>query len=396
MVGSPAFSQDEPVARFDGPYIGLTNLGFDTWDGRPDGFGLNFGYSAGVANYHFCTDGHYNSAPGQSFSVGMPMNELGAPFGLFFGRNWQDGRRVFGVEAYFHTGDARADNFNSPDYIHTGNHSYDIKPHWLTVLSATAGVALGRVMLYAQLGPAIGHPVAQIDDLDNNLRIWTPRAVPGISAGAGIQLAVTQSISIGVGYRAYALAPLHVTGPSIDRATGDPVPGTETDHTVQLSAHSITARIVYHYGHTDRAQSWVGQPFQWGGFYAGAYLGSLHQIGGQFGYDWRHGNMLVGASLQVGFNVCCGRVTDIELSGRVGRIFGGDILGYAEVTGAYQDGTFFGVVDGPYYGAGLGIEVPLSDRVSGFMEAKLLGAPGFGFGDVYIQGGLNLHFGHRR
>ena len=43
---------------FDGAYIGVNNLGFEGFGGP------NFGYSAGVANYYFLTDGYYNTAAG--------------------------------------------------------------------------------------------------------------------------------------------------------------------------------------------------------------------------------------------------------------------------------------------------------------------------------------------
>jgi opacity protein-like surface antigen len=386
ISASPALAEDDPPAYFDGAYLGVTNFAQE---------GKGFGYASGTATYHFLTDGYYNSSAGQTFSVGMPINEEGPPFGIFFGHNWQNGHRVFGVEAYFHTRDIRADDFTSPDYISTGNHVYDIKTHWLLNVSATAGVVFGRTMFYAEVGPAIGHPVAQIDDADNNYRIWTPRAVPGLAAGVGFEVALTQFLSVGVGYRAYMLAPLHVSGQSFDRATGDPVPGTETDHTIQITGHSITTRIVYRFGHSDRAEAWVGEPFQWAGFHTGIYLGSLHQIGAQFGYDWVRDNSLFGVSFQAGIGICCDISYDFALSARVGRIFPGNILGYAEITGAYQTGTFFGVIDGPYYGAGLGLEVALSRRMTGFIEAKLLGAPDRGFGDVYVQGGFNLALGRR-
>jgi opacity protein-like surface antigen len=389
IITAPASAQNEPPEYFDGPYFGVTNMGVGD-------YGLfNIGFAAGRATYRFLTDGHYNTAAGQSFTVALPKNELGAPVGAFFGRNWQYGQRVLGVEAYFHSTVVRADDFNSPDAIHTGNHSYDIKPHWLATLTAVAGVAFGRVMLYGQIGPALGHPVAEIVDLDNNLRIWTPQARPGIAVGAGLQFALTPSLAVGVGYRAYALAPLHVTGNSTDQTTGMPVPGTETNHTIQISAHSVTARIVYRFGQTERAQSRAAA-FEWGGLYVGAYLSALWQAGGQVGYDWTFGrDMLAGVSFQAGVAICCGVSYDFALSARIGRVLGDNLLAYAEATGAYQTGTFFDVVDGAYYAAGLGLEVALTPRVTAFMEAKAIGAPGLGFADAYVQGGFNIHFRRR-
>jgi hypothetical protein len=174
-----------------------------------------------------------------------------------------------------------------------------------------------------------------------------------------------------------------------------PVPGTETDHTIQISAHSVTARLVYRFGQTERAQTRAA-PFEWGGLYVGTYLSALWQLGGQVGFDWMFGNsMLAGVSLQAGAAICCGLSVDFALSARVGRVLGDNILAYAEATGAYQTGTFFGVVDGAYYAAGLGIEFALTPRVTGFVEAKAVSAPGLGYADANVQGGVNVHLGRR-
>ena len=187
---------------------------------------------------------------------------------------------------------------------------------------------------------------------------------------------------MGIGYRAYILAPYRVTSaPDV--------------LTIQVAAHSVTARLIYRFGTSERLQNWT-EPFNWGGLYFGPYLGVLWQLGGTFGYDWTFGRNLAGVSFRGGVALCCGLSYDFEASARVGCLMGDNVLVYAKVTGVYQTGTFFDVITGPYYSAGVGVEVALAPRLTGFAEWRAIGAPGLGFADGYITAGFNFHLGQRR
>ncbi len=387
---------------FDGPYIGATNFGVGDGDEQLGGF--NWGFASGRATYTFLTEGYYNTTAGYSFSLPMPINEIGAPIGFFIGRTWQDDWRVFGLEAYLHSATVRHDDTPGPPDLHpdAGEFEFDMKTHWVGTFMGTAGVAFGRLMLYGQAGFALGHYVPSIrydatDPEPHRLEFWTPRAQLGVAFGAGLEFAVGRRVSIGLGYHGYILAPLHVSGPSIDRDTGDPVPGTETDHLVQASAHALTARFIYRFGASERLQAYnETYDFDWGGLYVGDYLGVLWQLGGSVGYNWTFGDTLAGVAFRGGIAFCCGTSYDFTLTARVGRLLGENVLAYGLLSGSYQTGTFFDVISGPYYAAGVGIEIVLAPRVTAFTEWRMIGAPGLGFRDGYIQVGYNFHLGQPR
>lgn len=372
---------------FEGAYLGFTNpppagIVGDLLGGPGAGAGANFGFAGGVARYNILESAGFLGVAGDSFSFPMLQNELGAPIGAFFGRRWQYDWRVFGVEAYLHSSTVNHEWTLNPG-VSPASSRFRLKTHWVGTVTATVGVAFSRLLLFGQAGLAFSHYVLDIDTVIPNSRVSAAQARLGVAVGAGAEFAVTRRVSLGIGYRAYVLAPYRLTD------------GTE-DLTVQVAAHSVTARLIYRFGTSERLQNWTA-PFNWGGLYVGNYLGVLWQLGGTVGYDWTFGNNnLAGVSFRGGVALCCGLSYDFEASARVGRIMGDNVLVYAKATVATQTGTFFGVVTGPYYSAGLGVEVALTPRVTGFAEWRAIGAPGLGFADGYITVGFNFHFGQRR
>lgn len=382
VLATPSLARAENY--FEGAYFGFTNpppagVVGDLLGGPTAGPGANFGFAAGVASYNFLSTGDYGVA-GQAFTFPMLQNELGAPIGAFFGYRWQNDRRVLGIEAYLHSSVVNHDYTSNPLGL-ADDPRFRLKTHWVGMVTATAGVAFSRLLVFGQAGLSFSHYVSDI-------RIDTPNdfsgalARLGIALGAGAEFALTRRISLGIGYRAYILAPYRVT-----TATDDLI--------IHAMAHSVTARMVYNFGASERLQNWT-DPFNWGGLYVGNYLGVLWQLGGTVGYDWTFGRNLAGVSFRGGVALCCGLSYDFEASARVGRLMGDNVLVYAKVTGAYQTGTFFGVATGPYYSAGVGVEVALAPRITAFTEWRAVGAPGVGFADGYITAGFNFHFGQRR
>jgi opacity protein-like surface antigen len=385
-LATPSLAKAENY--FESAYVGFTNppppgtvgelFGFGGGVGGP---GFNFGFAGGIARYNILESAGFLGLAGESFSFPMLQNELGAPIGAFFGRRWQYDWRVFGVEAYLHSSTVNHEWTLNPG-TNFDNTRFRLKTHWVGTVTATAGVAFDRLLLFTQAGVAMSHYVLDVDS-DNLPRVSPAQARLGVAVGAGAEFAVTRRVSLGIGYRAYVLAPYRVTA------------GSE-DLIVQVAAHSVTARLIYRFGTSERLQNWT-EPFNWGGLYVGNYLGVLWQLGGTVGYDWTFGNNnLAGVSFRGGVALCCGLSYDFEASARVGRLMGDNVLVYAKVTAATQTGTFFGVATGPYYSAGVGVEVVLTPRVTGFTEWRAIGAPGLGFGDGYITAGFNFHFGQRR
>ena len=377
LATAPA--QAEGEAYFDGPYLGAIG-------------GIGFADAIGV--YRFSTNGHYNSAAGDSFVLDMPQNSLGPPIGAFFGQNWQNGHRVVGFELSVQSAETRVDNATSPAFISTGDHLYDLKTHWLATLTGRAGFAVGRFFFFGHAGVALGHPVARIDDFDGvDKYIFAARAQPGVVGGVGMEVAVTHRLSLGLIYRGYALTPLQVSGPSLDRDNDAPIPGTETDHKIGVSGHQVSLRLIYRFGNSERLADWSRDDFDWSGFYVGNYAGALHQVGLQGGYNWMFGNALVGINVQAGAAFCCGLAFDTNASVRVGYLLLPSVLAFADVYAGYQTGTFFGFVDGPYYGVGAGLETPLTPHISAFMQTRIVA--GDGAVDANVQGGFNFRFGDR-
>lgn len=370
---------------FDGAYFGITNpppkgvvrelLGGD----GGDELGFNFGFAGGLATYNVLESAGILGTAGDSFTVPMLRNELGAPIGAFFGYRWQNDWRVVGLEAYLHSSTVNHDWTDVPGANPSGA-EFRLKTHWVGTVTGTAGAAFGRLLLYGQAGLAHSHYVLDFDyDANPGDYIRTAQARLGVAFGAGFELALTQRLSLGLGYRAYILSPYRVTF------------GSE-DLVVQAAAHSVTARLIYSFGASERLQNWT-EPFDWGGWYVGNYLGVLWQLGGTIGYDWTFGRNLAGLSFRAGVALCCGLSYDFEASARIGRVLGDNVLVYAKATAATQTGTFFDVDSGPYYSAGLGLEIALAPHVTGFTEWRAIGAPGLGFADGYITAGFNFHFG---
>ena len=387
LIGGPALAQDV----WTGPYLGPT---------RGEGFGI------GV--YTFNTDGHYNTAAGQVYE--QPL--YGTPIGGVLGYNWQLGGLLYGVESFFFSHGVSAVNScmvawpepppgvcgTENPFMPPGTGTIDMKGHWFTGFTGRFGAATGNVMAYVQGGVVIGHLVSELkDNSPASLEHWSYGTAVGVIAGAGFEVMMGPRWSIGLGYRAIWLRPLHFTGPSRDQATDAPAgQGTASDHTLQYRAHEIVARMIFHPGRRGAVDVASRPPFDWPGFSFGWYAGALWQLGLQAGYDWAIGErMIAGVNVQGSFNFCCGRSWEADLNARVGFVFRDNVLLYAEAGIGTQTGDFFDILFGPFYTLGLGAEYAFTNRVTGFVEAKLVHELGGPVADGNFQAGLNFHLGHR-
>jgi opacity protein-like surface antigen len=389
LASLPSAAGAQEIDFWTGPYLGPT-----------------FGWGAGTASYTFLTDGWYNDAPGDTFE--QPLSSH--PMGGVLGYNWRTGHFVYGIEAFIHSHGVAAEGsclvlFPRPPPGSCGDpspfnpdHEFDFKGHWFTGLDVRAGYASNRWLLYGQAGFVLGHLVNSMQDLDNDYFITeykAPASVFGVTGEVGVQLALTQRVSFGLGLRGTYLMPLHVSAESIDAATGDPAgPETSTNHTIQFSSHAIVARLIFRSGQSDDPPRRVVEPFDWERAYWGWYLGALWQIGLRAGYDHViNDRFVVGFSVQTSLNICCGYAFEGDLNARLGTIFRDNILFYAEAGVAMHTGTFFNVIEGGYYSIGGGVEIALTPRTTAFMELKGGGQPGQGLIDANFQGGLNFRIG---
>ena len=394
-------------------FFGLSGAAFaqdnDYWTGPY--FGPTYGWGAGVASYVFVTDGYYNDAAGDTFS--HPLSST--PIGVVLGHNWRNGNIVYGVEGFFHTHGVAAEDScvvlfppappgqpcGAPSPFNTGHDDrFDAKSHWTAGLNMRVGFARNRVLLYAQGGPALGHIVNAVQDTTNDLHITeykAPASVFGLTGEVGIQFALSNRFSIGVGLRGTYLRPLRVNEESLD-TNGDPAGAqTVTDHTLQISSHAVVLRLLWRAGQSDNPERRNDVPFEWGGPYWGFHLGALWQAGiFHFGYDRViNDRFLVGFSTQASINVCCGFAFEADVAGRVGYMWRDDVLLYGEAGVAYHSGTFFEVINGGYFFAGAGMEIALTPRMTAFMELKGGGERGEGFIDANFQAGVNFYIGRR-
>jgi outer membrane immunogenic protein len=375
-AGGPALA--EGARNWAGPYHGL--IAGTAW---------------GNADYRFNTGGWYNDGPGDAFSLGV----AGRPLGMVLGYDWQRQDLVYGVEFAIISAVLGVSHWNVDNPYAPGTQDFDLKGHWFTSLTGHVGLARGPMLLSVHAGPALAHLVAEAHDTAEGYFIWTPGSVFGIAVGAGLEVAVSRRVSLGLGYQLLAFLPFRVAGESIDRATGMPAgPETATDHAIRYTAHAVTARMIVRPWGTDAAALRPPEPApDWSGPYLGIFGGALHQIGLQAGYDRvLAGNLLAGVSGQVAGVFCvdlsgCGRwYFEGGLNVRLGYLVDPRVLLYAKAGLGYIAGSFFDVLGGPFYTVGGGLEVALSRRVSGFMELKGVGAAGGGLIDANFQGGYSF------
>jgi hypothetical protein len=140
--------------------------------------------------------------------------------------------------------------------------------------------------------------------------------------------------------------------------------------------------------------------FDWAGLFIGAFgsvnfetgLGlSWYNAGGQIGYNFVRGSMLVGATLQAGgwfVPGCCSGAL-IQGNARVGFVRDRLLIYALAGIGTYPPGS-------PHVDVGAGVEVAAGDRLSVFGEARyeyfVGGGPPPHF--IRLEFGLNLHPGN--
>ena len=142
----------------------------------------------------------------------------------------------------------------------------------------------------------------------------------------------------------------------------------------------------------------IAASFDWAGPYVGAYGGAFFELdpisrefwvfGGQAGFNIRFGGAtLAGVELRAGLIDDGGVVFEAALSGRLGVVLGDKVLLYGEA------GVWFVAPSVFLWTAGGGVEVGLSNSVSLFVEAAVVGPFG-GCCGLLITGGINFHPGN--
>jgi len=356
--------------------------------------GIIGGWAVGNAAYQFNTDGWYNTAAGQSFSIPI----AGPPTGGVIGYNWvQPDGVVYGFEYSLYTALGGVSHWNTPSPL-IGGQTFDLKGHWFSAFTPRVGMAWGRFMAYAQAGPAVAHLIAIAHDNPNDLYNARRSMVPGVALGTGFQVAVTQRISIGAGYQLLSFAPLNQVGESQDSNTDAYAgPATATDHSIRYTSHSAMVRLIYRFaGHGEdggMGYPMARAPFDWSGLYLGGFGGSIWQLGTTVGYNHVFDRFVVGVSGQLSAvnliqNRNYGLSFRVDANARAGLIVKDNVLLYAETGVGY---TTFPVNGGVLVHIGGGMEVAVSDRTTLFAETRAVFNFDTGWQEGNVLAGVNFY-----
>jgi opacity protein-like surface antigen len=375
-AASPATAQ----VNWAGPYLGPI-----------------FGRAAGTATYTFHTAGHYNTAAGDIFQHGV----RGIPMGATLGYNWQNGTSVYGFEADIYSA---IRGVSAYDVVNTvapppGQQRISLKGHWFSSVTARLGITAGPALFYVQGGPAYGHFIWELIDDAAAIHLIDSTSGFGFTARVGVELMDPERrYSIDFGYQ-YLSARFSANYPeSVTNPGGIPAgPGTGTDHTVQYRTHALTVSLNYFGAPVAPGEGDPGPLIDWQGPYLAAVTGPpLREFGGGLGYNWVHGRLLFGAEVYGLAALCCGFDFEAMLNARVGVILRDNIVAYAEAGLSYLNGSLWaGYYTGLLNNVGVGVEVALGPRASGFMEMKQVrdftGLPTL----VNWVGGFNFELGGR-
>lgn len=342
------------------------------------------GYGWGTGDYHFNTNGWFNTAPGEEFSVRV----VGAPMGVAMGWNWQNGQVVYGFDATFLTAFGGISSYHYVSPYYPASDDFDLKGHWFGSLTARVGFAYGPMLFSVNAGPAVAHLVTYANDSVTPVTVHERGPVPGFAVGATADWAITPRVAIGVGYEYMTFMPLSVVSSGIGA----------TDHTIRFSTHMVTARVSLLTGGPDGGDSMGSPSFDWAGPYAGITASTFHELGAQAGYNFVFGNsFVVGTAAQAATVICvgvgsCGPLQfETDVSARVGYLVTPNILVYGTASVGYMTGSHFGLIGGGLYSVGGGLEIALTDRTSGFMEIRGIGELGSPLFDANFRGGINIH-----
>lgn len=199
---------DEPVA------VEAMAAAYD-WNGAY--VGAFAGYGAGTTTFDFITP-----------ATSVDISTTGWLAGGTIGANFQNGSFVLGVE-----GDVAWSNIGGTELC--PNPAFDCSStiNWLATLRGRAGFAADAVLLYATAGLAVGSVTSDSEfngDFESSHVGW--------AAGAGVEVGVTEDISLKAEYLYVDL------GTQTD--DGGILSGI-TDTDVSVTAHTVKAGINFHF-----------------------------------------------------------------------------------------------------------------------------------------------------
>lgn len=200
--------------------------------------GVTGGYALGTAAYSF---NQSDFAPaGESMSHGLS----GMPLGGYAGFNFQSpgSSVVYGIEASVQSAFAWVDGWDFTGF-YEGDSVYT-KIHYWGTLGPRVGYATGRLLFFGEAGVAFGHVIsdAYVDLMDEPASLRESELRFGYFAGLGVDFAINDRISVGVGVRHIRLAASPVAGEFTYDSDGVGT-GFYGDHEVRTRFTSLLVRL---------------------------------------------------------------------------------------------------------------------------------------------------------
>ncbi|MGD9740127.1 MAG: outer membrane protein [Bauldia sp.] len=202
--------------------------------------GLTTGWGVGKATYTFNTKDFFGAA-GESFT--QPLS--GMPIGGYAGYNFDvPGPLVVGIEASVQSAFVWLHG-EGPTGLTDDSTAFSRVHYWAT-LGPRIGWANGRALFYLEAGPALGHVISELENDTKDLVGFDQSAFRvGYFAGLGVDFAITDRVTIGVGIRRINLGAAHMEGDVRIIQNGDPV-GT-TDYEFRTRFTSVLVRIGFNF-----------------------------------------------------------------------------------------------------------------------------------------------------
>ena len=219
-----AAAANEPVPMFwNGPYAGLHG-----------------GWGEADFDHSFNTNGHYNTAPGQTFNYDVD----GALYGLHIGSNWQHDFWFMGLEAAA-TGTSVKEGFIvSPFFSSSDRWKSEIA--WMATVTPRIGIVPHEnLLMYVKGGLAVASIRDFVedtaDDLDAN------KTLTGFTVGGGVEFDLGTNWVLGVEYNFYDLGKKRIATRGY-RFNGNLCSVCTTDHNLDVTAQSVLFRLSYKLG----------------------------------------------------------------------------------------------------------------------------------------------------
>ncbi len=265
---APAEAQPAPMTtNWAGPYIGA-----------------NGGFGWGNSTYSFMPGGSGGDSVfaddelGGSFSHNLSGGMLGGQFGF----NGQWSHLVVGLEATMDWSWANGTASNPLPTDNDAGSTYRSRMKWLATVTPRVGYAWGNLLFYgkgglaaAQMSSSLYNPLEAESFGDNHTYVgWT--------AGAGVEMAVWNNLSVGVEYDYYGFGTQRFGG-QLSPDTTFPI-----DYTVRQNFSTVLARVSYKFGGPDSSAppapvfSGLTGPWNAPTNWTGPYVG----VNGGFG--WGH------------------------------------------------------------------------------------------------------------